>query len=120
MSVTLMVLTLEVGAVMYPRLKAMGLQAGKAVLVGTASGSRVWLHDRQPSQGIQPSQADDPGSVFIRMLGVAALPAGEKALRLTVRPFGVPALAALLAGMLRVNGDCEDAVAPGLVGNEAR
>src|SRR6516162_2850862 len=25
--------------------------------VGTANGSRVWLHDKQPSQSIQPSQA---------------------------------------------------------------
>ena len=105
---------------MYPRLNAVGLQVDRAVLVSTANGSRVWLHDKQPSQSIQPSQAYDLGSVFIRMLGVAALLTNEKASRLSVRPLGVPALTALLAGILRVNEGSEDAAPPGFVDNEAR
>jgi hypothetical protein len=46
------------GSVMYPRLKTAGLQMGRAMLVGTASGLRVWLHDKQPSQSIQPFRAN--------------------------------------------------------------
>jgi hypothetical protein len=50
---------------MNPRLKTVGLQVGRAMLVGTASGPRVWLHDIQPSQNIQAFVANVAGSVFI-------------------------------------------------------
>jgi hypothetical protein len=104
---------------MNPRLKTVGLQMGRAMLVGTASGLRVWLHDKQPSQGIHPFRADVLGSVFIRMCFVPALFTDEKLSSLSVRRFGVVALVALLAGMLRIGKDTEHAASLGFVGNEA-
>jgi hypothetical protein len=55
---------------MNSRLKTVGLQMGRAVLVGITNGPRVRLHDKQPSQNIQPSRANVLGSVFIRVSGV--------------------------------------------------
>jgi hypothetical protein len=104
---------------MNPRLKPVGLQMDTAMLLGIANYLRVWLHDKQPSQNIQTSEANCPSSVFIRMFGVAALLADEKLSSLPVRPFSVAALIALLAGVLRINKDPEHTASFRLVSDES-
>jgi hypothetical protein len=90
----------------------------RAVLVGTAIGLRVWLYDRQPSQNIQPSRANDISSVFIRMLGVPTFLTNEKTLRSAVCPFGVVTLTALLAGVPWVNEDTAHTAPPRFVARD--
>ena len=53
------------------------------------------------------------------MLNVTALLADEQTLRLSVRPFSMTALVALLAGVLRINKDAKHTTSFRFVGNEA-
>ena len=92
---------------------------GRAMLVGITSGLRVWLHDKQPSQSIQAFAADVAGSVSICVFSVPTAFTDEKLSSLAVRPFSMATLAALLAGMLRIDKDPKHAASLRLVGNKA-
>ena len=90
------------------------------MLVGIANDPCVRLHDGQPSQNIQPSRADDLGSVLVRMFRVAAPPTNKQTLRLSVRLFDVAALATLLAGVLRIDENSEDSASRRFIDDEVR
>jgi hypothetical protein len=82
---------------------------GRAVLVGTASGLRVWLYDIQPSQSSQPAKADHLGSVSIGMFGVTTRLANKEISGSSICSFDMATLVALLAGMAWIDPDSKHA-----------